>query len=156
MHLLRTRRASQGPDMTPACDKGHRTQAERSATTRRALLDAARALFSERGYAGTAREDIVERAGVTRGALYHHFANKQAVFQAVFEELEAALDELPEEQRQVFLAHEVEGRTFKELAAETGLTVNTLLSRKHYAVIHLRERLQAIYDEFKEVRNQDQ
>jgi RNA polymerase sigma factor (sigma-70 family) len=63
-------------------------------------------------------------------------------------ELEDALEELPEEQREVFLAHEIEGRSFKDLAAETGLSVNTLLSRKHYAVIHLRERLRAVYDEF--------
>jgi RNA polymerase sigma factor (sigma-70 family) len=66
----------------------------------------------------------------------------------LLEELDAALDELPEEQREVFIAHELEGRSFKELAAETGLSVNTLLSRKHYAVLHLRRRLQAIYDEF--------
>ena len=59
-----------------------------------------------------------------------------------------ALDELPEEQRDVFVAHEVEGRSFKEIAAETGVGVNTLLSRKRYAVLHLRERLQSIYDEF--------
>jgi RNA polymerase sigma factor (sigma-70 family) len=64
------------------------------------------------------------------------------------QELDAALDELPEEQRDVFIAHELEGRSFKELAAETGLSINTLLSRKHYAVLHLRERLQDIYDEF--------
>jgi len=63
-------------------------------------------------------------------------------------ELELALDELPEEQRKVFVAHELEGRSFKEIAAETGVTVNTLLSRKHYAVLHLRQRLQNIYDEF--------
>jgi RNA polymerase sigma factor (sigma-70 family) len=66
----------------------------------------------------------------------------------LLEELDAALDELPEEQREVFIAHELEGRSFKELASETGLSVNTLLSRKHYAVLHLRKRLQAIYDEF--------
>jgi RNA polymerase sigma factor (sigma-70 family) len=63
-------------------------------------------------------------------------------------ELEDALEELPDEQREVFLAHEIEGRSFKDLAVETGLSVNTLLSRKHYAVIHLRERLQEVYDEF--------
>jgi RNA polymerase sigma factor (sigma-70 family) len=63
-------------------------------------------------------------------------------------ELEDALEELPEEQREVFLAHELEGRSFKDLAVETGLSVNTLLSRKHYAVIHLRERLREVYDEF--------
>jgi RNA polymerase sigma factor (sigma-70 family) len=67
----------------------------------------------------------------------------------LLEELEAALDELPEEQRDVFVAHELEGRTFKEMAAETGVSVNTLLSRKHYAVVHLRRRLQAIHDEFR-------
>jgi len=67
---------------------------------------------------------------------------------ALVEELDAALDELPEEQRQVFLAHEIEGQSFKELAQRTGLSVNTLVLRKHYAVVHLRERLEAIYDEF--------
>jgi RNA polymerase sigma factor (sigma-70 family) len=66
----------------------------------------------------------------------------------LLEELEEALAELPEEQRQVFVAHEIEGYSFKEIAARTGASVNTLLSRKHYAVLHLRRRLQAIYDEF--------
>ena len=66
----------------------------------------------------------------------------------LLEELELALDELPEEQREVFVGHEIEGRSFKEMAAETGVSVNTLLSRKRYAVLHLRERLQSIYDEF--------
>ena len=66
----------------------------------------------------------------------------------LLDELELALDELPDEQREVFVAHELEGRSFKELAAETGVSVNTLLSRKRYAVLHLRERLQSIYDEF--------
>jgi RNA polymerase sigma factor (sigma-70 family) len=68
----------------------------------------------------------------------------------LLEELETALDELPAEQRQVFIAHEIDGKSFKELAAETGLSMNTLLSRKHYAVRHLRESLQSIYDEFNE------
>ncbi len=63
-------------------------------------------------------------------------------------ELELAVDELPQEQREVFVAHELEGRSFKEMAAETGVNVNTLLSRKRYAVLHLRDRLQSIYDEF--------
>jgi RNA polymerase sigma factor (sigma-70 family) len=67
----------------------------------------------------------------------------------LMEEIDAALDELPEEQREVFIAHEFEGRSFKDLAAATGLSVNTLLSRKHYAVVFLRRRLRAIYDEFK-------
>lgn len=68
--------------------------------------------------------------------------------QALLDELELALDELPEEQREVFVAHEVEGRSFKEMAAETGVSVNTLLSRKRYAVLQLRERLRSIYQEF--------
>jgi len=66
----------------------------------------------------------------------------------LLEELDEALDELPEAQREVFIAHEVEGRSFKELAEETGVSVNTLLARKHRAVVHLRRRLQAIYEEF--------
>jgi RNA polymerase sigma factor (sigma-70 family) len=66
----------------------------------------------------------------------------------LLEELEAALDELPAEQREVFIAHELEGRSFRELAAEKGLSINTLLSRKHYAVLHLRRRLRDIHDEF--------
>ena len=63
-------------------------------------------------------------------------------------ELELALDDLPEEQRSVFVAHELEGRSFKEIAAATGVSLNTLLSRKRYAVLYLRQRLQSIYDEF--------
>ncbi|HEX4021763.1 MAG TPA: sigma-70 family RNA polymerase sigma factor [Acidobacteriaceae bacterium] len=62
--------------------------------------------------------------------------------------LDEALEELPREQSEVFIAHELMGRSFKELAEETGLTVNTLLSRKRYAVLHLRRRLQTIYDDF--------
>jgi RNA polymerase sigma factor (sigma-70 family) len=65
----------------------------------------------------------------------------------LLDELELAVDELPDEQREVFVAHELQGRSFKEIAAETGVNVNTLLSRKRYAVLHLRERLQSIYDE---------
>ena len=66
----------------------------------------------------------------------------------LLDELELALDELPDEQREVFIAHELEGRSFKELAEETGVSMNTLLSRKRYAVLHLRRRLQSIYDDF--------
>jgi len=66
----------------------------------------------------------------------------------LLDELELAIDELPEEQRDVFVAHELEGRSFKEMAAATGVSVNTLLSRKRYAVRHLRQRLQSVYDEF--------
>lgn len=69
-------------------------------------------------------------------------------------ELDDALEELPEAQREVFIAHEIEGRSFKELAAESGLSVNTLLSRKHLAVIHLRRRLRAIYSELNTRRGQ--
>ena len=66
----------------------------------------------------------------------------------LLDELELAIEELPDEQREVFVAHELEGRSFKEMAAETGVNVNTLLSRKRYAVLHLRERLRGVYDEF--------
>jgi RNA polymerase sigma factor (sigma-70 family) len=77
-------------------------------------------------------------------------AGPEAIYlrSVLLDELELAVDELPEEQREVFVAHELEGRSFKEMAAETGVGVNTLLSRKRYAVLHLRERLQSIYDEF--------
>jgi len=67
---------------------------------------------------------------------------------ALLEAMEAALDELPREQREAFVAHELEGRSFKEMAAETGVSVNTLLSRKRYAVLHLRARLRDLYDEW--------
>ena len=67
----------------------------------------------------------------------------------LLDELQAALEELPEEQREVFVGHEVDGRSFKQIAADTGVSVNTLVSRKRYAVLHLRQRLKAIYQEFK-------
>ena len=76
--------------MSPA-PRPRRTQAERTATTRAALLAAARALFAEQGFAATTREDIGRRAGGTHGALYHHFASKAAVGAAVVAELEAEL-----------------------------------------------------------------
>jgi DNA-directed RNA polymerase specialized sigma24 family protein len=63
-------------------------------------------------------------------------------------ELQAALDELPADQREVFVAHEIDGVGFKEMAAESGTSINTLLARKRYAVLHLRSRLRSIYDEF--------
>jgi RNA polymerase sigma factor (sigma-70 family) len=71
----------------------------------------------------------------------------------LLEELEAALDELPDEQRDVFVAHEIDGHSFKEIAAATGVNLNTLLSRKRYAVLHLRRRLQNIYAEFSKSRS---
>jgi RNA polymerase sigma factor (sigma-70 family) len=67
----------------------------------------------------------------------------------LLEEMDAALDELPEQQREVFVAHEFLGYSFREIAEQTGVSMNTLLSRKHYAVLHLRERLQSIYDDFR-------
>jgi RNA polymerase sigma factor (sigma-70 family) len=66
----------------------------------------------------------------------------------LLQELNAALEELPVEQRDVFIAHQIEGRSFRELVDDTGVGLNTLLSRKRYAVMHLRRRLQAIYDEY--------
>jgi len=66
----------------------------------------------------------------------------------LLEELDAALEDLPEEQREVFVAHEIEGRSFRELSESTGVSINTLLSRKRYAVLQLRRRLQAIHEEF--------
>ncbi len=70
----------------------------------------------------------------------------------LMDELETALEELPPAQREVFLAHEIEGRSFAEISGETGASVNTLLSRKHYAVKRLRKRLQRIYDELSNER----
>ena len=80
-------------------------------------------------------------------------AGPEAIYvrNVLLEELETAIDELPDDpygQRDVFIAHELEGRSFKELSAESGVNINTLLARKRYAVLHLRERLQNIYDEF--------
>jgi RNA polymerase sigma factor (sigma-70 family) len=78
------------------------------------------------------------------------YAGPEALYArgVLLDELEAALAELPEEQRAVFVAHELEGRSFREMAAASGVSVNTLLSRKRYAVQRLRERLQAVYDDF--------
>ena len=84
-------------------------------------------------------EDLLPSPAAGPEALY--------VRSLLLEELELAVEELPEEQREVFVGHELEGRSFKEMAAETGVSVNTLLSRKRYAVLHLRERLQRIHDE---------
>lgn len=95
---------------------------------------------AERGSEGLRWEEMLPSPNAGPDAIYARTI--------LFEELEAALDELPEEQREVFLAHEVEGRSFKDLAVKTGVSVTTLLSRKHYAVLHLRKRLRAIYDEF--------
>ena len=85
-------------------------------------------------------EDLLPSPDAGPEALYFH--------EVLLDELEEALEELPKEQREVFDAHDLEGRTFKEMSAATGVSVNTLLSRKRYAVLHLRERLQSVYDEF--------
>jgi len=90
----------------------------------------------------SALEDLLPSRDAGPDALYAR--------QLLLDELAHAVAELPEEQRRVFVAHELEGRSFKELAAETGVSVNTLLSRKRYAVMRLRERLQRIYDDFSE------
>jgi len=86
-------------------------------------------------------EDLLPSPDAGPEALY--------VRHVLLEEVEFALGELPVEQREVFIAHELEGRSFKELSAKSGINVNTLLSRKRYAVLHLRERLRSIYDELK-------
>jgi RNA polymerase sigma factor (sigma-70 family) len=89
-------------------------------------------------------EDLLPSPDAGPEALY--------VRNVLLDELELALDELPNDQpmsqREVFIAHELEGRSFKELSAESGVNINTLVSRKRYAVLHLRERLRNIYDEF--------
>ncbi len=71
----------------------------------------------------------------------------------LLEELRRALEELPREQREVFVAHEIEGRSFREMSEETGAAVNTLLSRKRYAILHLRKRLERIHREFTNQRD---
>ena len=80
-------------DSDPSHNPPTRTQAQRRERTRGALIDAARVLFAEHGYAAAGREEIVERAGMTRGAMYHHFNSKEALFQAVFEAVERELCE---------------------------------------------------------------
>jgi RNA polymerase sigma factor (sigma-70 family) len=92
-------------------------------------------------------EDLLPSPDVGPEALY--------LRRLLLDELELAIDELPDEpygQREVFIAHELEGLSFKELSAESGVNVNTLLSRKRYAVLHLRKRLQTIYEEFSKKR----
>jgi RNA polymerase sigma factor (sigma-70 family) len=98
---------------------------------------------------GAAGEDDEERLRL-EDLLPSPQAGPDAVYAhgLLVDELEAALEELPEEQREVFVAHELLGRSFREMAAESGVSVNTLLSRKRYAVLHLRARLSAIYEEF--------
>jgi RNA polymerase sigma factor (sigma-70 family) len=89
---------------------------------------------------GDTLEDLLPSADAGPEAAYAR--------QLLLDALEDAIEELPEAQRQVFIAHEMLGQSFKEISAETGLSVNTLLSRKHYAVLHLRHSLQSIYENF--------
>lgn len=108
---------------------------------KREPLPADSATLTEEGEAATL-EDLLPSPDAGPDAMY--------VRNLLLDEIDDALDELPEEQRDVFVAHELLGYSFKELAEQTGVSVNTLLSRKRYAVLYLRERLRAIYDDLKE------
>ena len=90
-------------------------------------------------------EDLLPSADAGPDALY--------VRGALLEALEDAIAELPPDQRDAFVAHELDGESFKEMAVRTGVSVNTLLSRKRYAVLHLRTRLRGAYEEFRSVRS---
>jgi RNA polymerase sigma factor (sigma-70 family) len=91
-----------------------------------------------------------EEAGTLEDLLPSADAGPEAAYARtlLLEAIEEAIEDLPEAQRDVFIAHELLGQSFKEIAAESGLSINTLLSRKHYAVIYLRERLESIYEDF--------
>ncbi len=91
-----------------------------------------------------------ENAGTLEDLLPSAEAGPEAAYarSLLLDAVEEALDDLPEAQREVFVAHELMGQSFKEIAAETGVSVNTLLSRKRYAVLYLRERLQSIYNDY--------
>lgn len=117
---------------------------------RNRIIDLLRRKKPESFSDGTAAKDDEERLRL-EDLLPSPEAGPEALYvrKVFLEELELAIEELPEEQRAVFVVHEFEGRSFKEMATETGLSINTLLSRKRYAVLNLRERLQDIYDEFK-------
>ena len=111
--------------------------------------------FRRKRVRGVAAEPTVDEEGVERrpedNLPSRDLGPAEDYAQAVLRaELEEALDELPDEQREVFVAHELEGLSFKEISARTGVSVNTLISRKHYAVLHLRRRLKDIHDEFVE------
>jgi RNA polymerase sigma factor (sigma-70 family) len=118
---------------------------------RNRIIDLFRRKTREAKRTGPPRLDEDSEALLPEDLLPSPDAGPEATYarSVLVEELDAALDELPEEQREVFIGHELMGYSFKELAARSGVSVNTLLSRKHYAVLYLRERLQAIYDEFK-------
>jgi RNA polymerase sigma factor (sigma-70 family) len=100
------------------------------------------AAFTDDEHEAVSFEDVLPSSDAGPEAEY--------VRSVLLDEIALALEELPEEQRDVFVAHEMEGRSFKEIAADSGVGVNTLLSRKRYAVLHLRKRLQRFYDELTE------
>ena len=106
----------------------------------RRLESLSQAKYGEDDDAAVSLEDLLPSPDAGPEAAY--------VRSVLLDEIDEALEEMPPEQRSVFIAHEWEGYSFKELAAETGVSVNTLLSRKHYAVLHLRRRLQSIHEEF--------
>jgi RNA polymerase sigma factor (sigma-70 family) len=100
------------------------------------------------------REALEESERILEDLLPSREAGPDALYarRVLLDEIEAALGELPPSQREVFLAHEIEGRSFAEISRETGVGVNTLLSRKHYAVERLRQRLRRVYDELNDER----
>ena len=115
---------------------------------RNRIIDRFRKKKPERFSAASAREDEGGERLLLEELLPSPDAGPEASYarSILLEELDAALEELPEEQREVFVAHEINGISFQELSAETGVGVSTLLSRKHRAVLHLRRRLQSIYE----------
>lgn len=128
---------------------GARTQAQRRERTRGALIDAARALFAEHGYAGAGREEIVERAGVTRGAMYHHFATKEALFQSVFEAVErelcAAIATAAMVSRDPIEQLRLGARSFLEAAATPEVRRIVLLDAPSVLPVDVRRRLSEQY-----------
>jgi AcrR family transcriptional regulator len=126
-----------------------RTQAQRRERTRAALIDAGRALFAERGYAGAGREEIVERAGVTRGAMYHHFHSKEALFQAVYETVEqelcAAIETSAMASRDPIEQLRLGARAFLDAAATGEVRRIVLLDAPAVLPVDVRRRLTEQY-----------
>jgi len=106
----------------------------------RRLESLSQAKYGEDDDAAVSLEDLLPSPDAGPEAAY--------VRSVLLDEIDEALEEMPPEQRSVFMAHEWEGYSFKELSEETGVSVNTLLSRKRYAVLYLRRRLKSIYEEF--------
>jgi AcrR family transcriptional regulator len=126
-----------------------RTQAQRRERTRGALIDAGRLLFAERGYAGAGREEIVERAGVTRGAMYHHFNSKEALFQAVYETVEqelcAAIETSAMASRDPIEQLRLGARAFLDAAATGEVRRIVLLDAPAVLPVEVRRRLTEQY-----------